>query len=259
MTDHITYNPVTPVNKTFKRKYSTSSFSKGKRKYDAISSEENKLCSSPFSASSNSSLFSPTNLSTNAEFIEFNENVSPTPKNILSNKRLKKSPREKESINNASNNNCNVINSNKKISKVNSSSNSTNNILTPYKKNNSSRKRRRSSIGLCITSSPTTPYTKNSPQSYTPLRSPTYSVRRRSITSSSKKNPFYSPRIKYSPKRLFNSPAKFKSIRSPKISKYGNKKINDVSLSEWNLNCSPIMQRIKRRVKAVVNIKINYS
>jgi len=127
--------------------------------------------------------------------------------------------------------------------------NNNNNVLTPYKKNNSARKRRRSSIGFCITSSPTTPYSKNSPE-YSQLHSPSYSLRRRSITSSSKKNPFYSPRIKYSPKRLFNSPVKFKSIRSPKISKCSNKKINN-TLSEWNLNCSPIMQRIKHRVKAV--------
>jgi WD40 repeat protein len=49
---------------------------------------------------------------------------------------------------------------------------------------------------------------------------------------------------------LFNTPIKFKSIRSPKISKYGSKNISN-SLSEWNLNSSPIMQRIKRRVKAV--------
>ncbi|ORX61009.1 WD40 repeat-like protein [Piromyces finnis] len=247
MADNITCNAVTPVNKSLKKKYSTSSFSKGKRKYDAISSEEIKLNSSPFSASSNSSLFSPTRLST-IEFIEYNENVSPTPKNILSNKKIKKSQQGNESISNKTSNN--LVNLNKKKSKTNVSNNSINNILTPYKKTNSTKRRRRSSIGLCITSSPTTPYNKNSPQNYTPLRSPSYSIRRRSITSSSKKNLFYSP-CKYSPKRLFSSPVKFKSIRSPKVSKYGNKKINDTSLSNWNLNCSPIMQRIKHKVKAV--------
>jgi len=252
MTDHLSSNPVTPINKTFKRKYSTSSFSaKGKRKYDAIS-DGNNIDSSPFSASSNSSIFSPPHLST-MEYIEFNENVSPTPKNILSNKKLRRSPRENSGISSTNNTSiCNIYNSAKKNSNhSNNNNNSTSNILTPYKKTNSAKKRRRSSIGLCITSSPTTPYGKNSPQNFSHLHSPTYSIRRRSITSSTKKNPFYSPRVKYSPKKLFNSPAKFKSIRSPKISKYGNKKINEISLNEWNLNCSPIMQRIKRRVKAV--------
>jgi len=252
MTDHLS-NPVTPINKTFKRKYSTSSFSvKGKRKYDAIS-DENNFDSSPFSASSNSSIFSPPHLST-MEYIEFNENVSPTPKNILSNKKLKKSPREKNGVSSTNNTNTRSICNSAKKSSNHSNNNSTSNIITPYKKTNSARKRRRSSIGLCITSSPSTPYGKNSPQNFSYLHSPTYSIRRRSITSSTKKNPFYSPRVKFSPKKLFNSPAKFKSIRSPKISKYGNKKINEISLNEWNLNCSPIMQRIKRRVKAVVNI-----
>ena len=254
MTDHISRNPVTPINKTFKRQFSTSTFSaKGKRKFDTIS-DVNNIDSSPFSASSNSSIFSPPHLST-LDYIEFNENVSPTPKNVLSNKKLKKSPREKGGVSSTNNTTTSrtVYNSAKKNSSHNNN-NSASNILTPYKKTNSARKRRRSSIGLCITSSPTTPYGKTSPQNFSHLHSPTYSIRRRSITSSTKKNPFYSPRVKYSPKKLFTSPVKFKSICSPKASKYGYKKINDISLNEWNLNCSPVSQRIKRRVKAVVSI-----
>jgi hypothetical protein len=201
MTDPLSYNPVTPINKDYKqRRYSTSSFSKGKRKLDEISFSESNINSSPLSGSSKN-LFSPSHLT--AEFFEFNENVSPTQRNIFSNKRLKLSPLKKESISSCSSSS-NISNSlKKKLNRNNSSKDntnnnsnggsiSTNNILTPYKKNSSVRKRRRSSIGLCITSSPTTPCSKNSP-GYNQLYSPTYSIRRRSITSSSKKKPFLFP------------------------------------------------------------------
>lgn len=234
MSDHLTYSPVTPINKTpiNKRKYRRqylNSINKNQRDNEILSPLEKKTISSSPSSTC-SSLFSPT-LNINNNNYETNENVSPTP-NIMDSSR-----KRKRSVILTTTPSKNIINT-----IPNSSS---------YKKKNSA-KRRRSSIGICISSSPTTPYNRRNSSTF--RLSPTYSSYRNgtALLSSTKKRSIYSPKIKKSPKRLFQSPiGKFKTIRSPK-SKYGKKYIN----KEWNLNSSPITQRIKRRVKAVVNILI---